>query len=216
MIKLVIFDLDGTLLNTIDDLAAAGNHVCAAHGWPTHTSEQFRYFVGDGVYKLIERMTPAGAAETPETVQCLRDEFNAYYNSHSCDLTVSYTGVPELLKKLDARGIAAAVLSNKPDTFTQQLCANLLGGRFAVVHGQREGRPTKPDESLTREILLQTCVRPDECIYVGDSGVDMRTAKNGGLFAVGALWGFRTRKELLENGADALADSPLDVLEYIG
>ena len=183
MIKLVIFDLDGTLLNTIDDLAAAGNHVCAAHGWPTHTSEQFRYFVGDGVYKLIERMTPAGAAETPETVQCLRDEFNAYYNSHS---------------------------------FTQQLCANLLGGRFAVVHGQREGRPTKPDESLTREILLQTCVRPDECIYVGDSGVDMRTAKNGGLFAVGALWGFRTRKELLENGADALADSPLDVLEYIG
>ena len=156
MIKLVIFDLDGTLLNTIDDLAAAGNHVCAAHGWPTHTSEQFRYFVGDGVYKLIERMTPAGAAETPETVQCLRDEFNAYYNSHSCDLTVPYTGVPELLKKLDARGIAAAVLSTKPDTFTQQLCANLLGGRFAVVHGQREGRPTKPDESLTREILLQT------------------------------------------------------------
>ena len=130
-------------------------------------------------------------------------------------MTAPYPGVPELLGALEQAGAACAVLSNKPHAFTVELCRSLLGERFAVVHGQREGWPTKPDRLLTAEILEETGIRAADTVYVGDSGVDMQTAKNGGLFAVGALWGFRSEEELRENGADAVAERPLDLLRYI-
>ena len=145
MKKLVIFDLDGTLLNTLDDLAAAGNHLLRAHGWPEHPAERYKLFVGDGVYKLVERMIPADADHSPGALALLRDEYNAYYSAHNADLTAPYPGVPELLGALEQAGAACAVLSNKPHAFTVELCRSLLGERFAVVHGQREGWPTKPD-----------------------------------------------------------------------
>lgn len=215
MKKLVIFDLDGTLLNTLDDLAAAGNHLLRAHGWPEHPAERYKLFVGNGVYKLVERMIPADADHSPGALALLRDEYNAYYSAHNADLTAPYPGVPELLGALEQAGAACAVLSNKPHAFTVELCRSLLGERFAVVHGQREGWPTKPDRLLTAEILEETGIRAADTVYVGDSGVDMQTAKNGGLFAVGSLWGFRSEEELRENGADAVAERPLDLLRYI-
>lgn len=172
MKKLVIFDLDGTLLNTLDDLAAAGNHLLRAHGWPEHPAERYKLFVGNGVYKLVERMIPADADHSPGALALLRDEYNAYYSAHNADLTAPYPGVPELLGALEQAGAACAVLSNKPHAFTVELCRSLLGERFAVVHGQREGWPTKPDRLLTAEILEETGIRAADTVYVGDSGVD--------------------------------------------
>lgn len=215
MKKLAIFDLDGTLLNTLDDLAAAGNHLLRAHGWPEHPVERYKIFVGNGIYKLVERMIPPGSDHSPGAIALLRDEYNAYYSAHNADLTRPYPGVSEMLDALREAGVVCAVLSNKPHAFTVALCKSLLGDRFSVVHGQREGYPTKPDRLLTEEILEETGTLTADTIYVGDSGVDMQTAKNGGLFAVGALWGFRTETELRENGADALAACPVDVPGFI-
>lgn len=214
MIKLVIFDLDGTLLNTLDDLAAAGNHALALRGYPIHAVDAFRYFVGDGVAKLVERMTPPAARE-PSLLAAVKADFDAYYSAHGTALTAPYAGAIALLDALAARGVACAVLSNKPHAFTAALCPHYFGDRLHPVHGQRQGYPRKPDGALVTEILGISGVSAVECVYVGDSGVDMQTAKNGGVFAIGALWGFRTRDELLENGADALAQTPEEILRFI-
>lgn len=215
MTKLVIFDLDGTLLNTLDDLAQAGNHALALHGFPTHPTEAFRYFVGDGVVKLVERMSPENVREDAVLQAALKADFDAFYSKHGQDRTAPYAGALELLDALCARGILCAVLSNKPHEFTSVLCPRYFGGRLSLAHGQRAGYLKKPDGGLVREILELTGTASSECLYVGDSGVDMRTAKNGGVYAVGALWGFRTREELEQNGADALAASPMDILNFI-
>ena len=215
MKQAVLFDLDGTLLNTLEDLANAGNHLLATHGFPVHPVDSYRHFVGNGVLKLVERMLPAPQGRDTAFVASLRDEFNTYYQAHKEDCTRPYPGVLELLEQLQGRGIAMAVLSNKPDPFTRALCARWFPGFFQVSYGQREGFPIKPDPSLPRQVLQELGVDPQEALYLGDSGVDMQTARNGGLFAVGALWGFRDAQELLENGADALARCPEDLLAYL-
>lgn len=215
MTKLIIFDLDGTLLNTLDDLADATNLILTRHGFPIHECDKYRYFVGNGIYKLMERAMPQDAAADTALVSVLRDEMNAYYGEHNNEKTAPYPGVIELIKTLRERGIKTAVLSNKPHKFTLELCEELLGGGFTPALGQREGYPSKPDRLLTSGIMEAAGVTAEECLYLGDSGVDMQTAKNGGIFAIGALWGFRERDELLENGADALISEPGEILSFI-
>ena len=166
--------------------------------------------MGDGILKLVERMVPPERLADRDWVLALRDEFNAHYELHKEDRTAPYPGVLDMLDALTARGVAAAVLTNKPDPFARALCRRMFGDRFALVLGQREGRPTKPDQSLTAQVLRETGFTAREAVYLGDSGVDMRTAKNGGVYAVGALWGYRRAEELWESGADAVIKAPGD------
>lgn len=215
MKKLVIFDLDGTLLNTLNDLAEAGNHALREYGLPTHPVEAFRTFVGNGVYTLIERMAPPELRGDTRMLTRLKEIFEAYYAQHSADLTAPYDGVPALLEQLAQKNIVMTVLSNKPHVFTNELVSRFFAGKMAVVHGQREGYPTKPDRSLVDEILSLTGFTADETIYIGDSGVDMQTACNAGVIAIGALWGFRDRIELKENGAAVCISHPAELLKYL-
>lgn len=211
--RLAIFDLDGTLLDTLDDLAAASNHALEVCGLPPHPVAAFRMFVGNGAAKLIERMTPA-ELHTPELLRRLRAEFDAYYSAHGGELTVPFNGIPQMLNKLESLGVTMVVLSNKPHQFVETFVPDYFGKRFTIVYGQREGFPMKPDKALIEDILEKTGIPADNSVYLGDSGVDMQTARNGKIKAIGALWGYRDRAELEQNGADAVISHPLQFLQY--
>ena len=192
MIKTILFDLDGTLLNTIDDLADAGNWVCEQHGWPTFSVEQFKHMVG----------TLA--------------EFTARYDAHKEDKTAPYPGIPELLDALKAEGIQTAVFSNKADPLCGKIIEHYFGaGRFQIVRGSRPGVPTKPDPIGVYALMEDLGAKPESTLFVGDSDVDILTGHNAGLPAVGALWGFRGEAELSAAGADALAAIPGDILTFV-
>ena len=215
MTKLVIFDLDGTLLNTIDDLAMSTNHALRLFGYPEHSLAEYRFFVGNGITTLIERALPEEARQKNLIYQ-LRKAFIASYQLHKTDLTQPYPGIPELLTHLNDQGITLAVASNKYHQGTIELIRHFFGEKlFSVVLGQRENIPVKPDPAIVYEILSQTDTSPAETLYVGDSGVDMQTARNSHLTSIGVSWGFRSRKELKENGADYIVDSPEEILEKI-
>lgn len=215
MIKLVIFDLDGTLLNSLEDLAASTNYALRRHGYPEHELPAYRYFVGNGIDKLLERALPE-TARTPETVMKVKEDFVAYYAVHKADFTAPYAGIPELLGELKRQGILLAVASNKYHEATVALIPAYFGeGLFDFVFGQREGIPIKPDPTIVYDIIKAAGVRKEEVLYVGDSGVDMQTAVNSGVTSAGVTWGFRDRKELLANGACHIAESPLDILAIL-
>lgn len=215
MKRLVIFDLDGTLLNTIDDLATSVNHALCRHSFPQHELPEYRYFVGNGVAKLIERALPPEARQ-PETIETLRQEFIAYYQQHKTVLTRPYEGIPALLDTLADKGLTLAVASNKYHQGTEELVAHYFGNtRFAAVLGQRAGIPVKPDPAIVLDILQRTQTVAEETLYVGDSGVDMQTAQRAGVRSVGVTWGFRPRQELVDNGACHLADRPDEILRYL-
>ena len=181
MTRLVIFDLDGTLLDTIDDLAASTNYALRRNGYPEHELAAYRYFVGNGVAKLIERALPE-AERSAQNVERLRRDFVEYYTEHSADLTKPYPGIRETVSELGRRGIVRAVASNKYQAATEKLVAHFFGEEtFRVVLGQREGIAPKPDPTIVRDILSRTGFAPAETLYVGDSCVDMQTARNGGL-----------------------------------
>lgn len=213
--KLVIFDLDGTLLNSIDDLAVATNYALSKFGHPVHDVAAYRYFVGNGITKLVERALPENV-RTEEHIAAVRAEFVAYYSAHKTNLTRPYDGICELLDALKQRGFILAVASNKFDDATKLLVSHYFGAEmFDVVLGQREGIPVKPDPAIVRDILLCTGVSPDAVLYIGDSGVDMQTARNAGVCGVGVTWGFRSRQELEENGARFIIDRPQQISELI-
>lgn len=196
MKQLVIFDLDGTLLNTIADLAQSTNHALQALGYPTHELSAYPYMVGNGINKLFERALPEGE-KTQENVLRVRAEFVPYYNIHNADMSRPYPGIPELLEHLQCQGIRLAVASNKYQEATSRLIAHYFPAiRFAAVLGQREGVPVKPDPTIVHDILQAASVSPADVLYVGDSGVDMQTARNAGVEACGVTWGFRPRTEL--------------------
>lgn len=208
MYKTVLFDLDGTLLNTIDDLADSANRVCAAHGWPQFTPAQYCYFVGNGIPKLVERFSPE-AARTPAQLAATLREFDAQYGAHMFDKTAPYPGMPQLLARLHARGVRMAVYSNKADEFAGEVVARYFDpALFALVRGARPGVPTKPAPEGTRALLAALGADPaaGDVLYVGDSNVDVATAHNVGLPCCGVLWGFRTKQELQDAGAEYLAD----------
>jgi len=213
--KAIIFDLDGTLLNTLDDLGNAVNRVLSDRGFPPHAIEKYRSFIGDGVQKLIIRSLPEQNRSEDTVHACIESFLEDYYTNRNRD-TRLYEGVPELLDALKERGLKTAVLSNKPHDSTTLCVAELLQRwRFDAALGHRDGTPLKPDPGGALEISQCLDIPPEEFLFLGDSGVDMETARAAGMFPVGALWGFRDAEELRENGAKALISHPLEVLNLL-
>lgn len=207
MYHTVLFDLDGTLLNTIADLAAAGNHVCRKNGWPEYSVAEFQAMVGHGIPNLVRTFSPESARD-PETLAASLAEFSAYYGAHSMDRTVPYPGIPELLDRLAQAGVRMAVFSNKADALAREVVADYFGpDRFVMVRGQRSGVAPKPAPEGTRALMAAIGADPGTTLYVGDSNVDVETAHNAGLACCGVLWGFRTREELSGAGAEYLAET---------
>lgn len=196
MKKLIIFDLDGTLLNTIADLAQSTNHALQVLGYPTHEESAYNFMVGNGINKLFERALPEGE-KSEENVLRVRKEFIPYYDVHNADKSQPYPGIPELLEQMQEKGMQLAVASNKYQAATEKLTAHYFPNiRFTAVFGQREGINVKPDPTVVFDILKIAQVAKEEVLYVGDSGVDMQTAANAGVTACGVTWGFRPRAEL--------------------
>lgn len=204
MYKTILFDLDGTLLNTIGDLAAAGNHVCRLRGWPEYSLEAFRAMVGHGLTNLARQFSPEAYRDEDSIARTLAD-FSAYYGPHSRDHTVPYPGIPELLGRLREAGARLAVCSNKDDVFSRDLIEHFFPGRFDVVRGKRPGVPAKPDPAVVRGILAE--LGTDRALFVGDSATDVRTGHNAGLPVCAVTWGFRPRRSLEEAGPEFLADT---------
>ena len=215
MYKNVIFDLDGTLLNTLEDLAAATNWVCALHGWPAHTVEEYKYFVGNGAPKLQERVAPPGTALTDELRRVTLAEFTERYNAHKEDRTTAYPGIPEAVRRLRDAGITLAVLSNKPHEAARPVVERYFPGLFHRVQGALPDVPVKPDPTLLHRLMEELGASPADTLFVGDSSVDIRTARNGGLVSCGVLWGFRTRQELEAEGADYIVETAQELAELI-
>ena len=215
MKKLVIFDLDGTLLNTISDLAAATNQALAKLHYPCHEEPAYLRFVGNGINKLFERALPE-AARTEQNVRRVRELFVPYYNEHGTDLTRPYAGITQLLLQLQQCGLKLAVASNKYQAATTELVKHYFPQiAFSAVLGQREGLPTKPDPLFVQEILTQTGVCPADTLYVGDSDVDMQTAHNAGVDACAVTWGFRTQAELEAYHPRYVVHAPHEILAIV-
>ena len=213
--KAVLFDLDGTLLNTLDDLADAMNATLAELGFAGHPLDACRYLIGDGVENFAIRALPADHRDAPTVGQVLAG-FRKRYAQRWADKTHLYDGIAELLDGLTDAGAAMAVLSNKPHEFTGVIVAKFLARwRFERVVGARDGVPIKPDPAAAIQIAEQLNIAPDEFLYLGDTNTDMQTARAAGMYPVGALWGFRTAEELQASGAKALAKKPIDVLKLL-
>lgn len=216
MKRLIIFDLDGTLLNTIADLAQSTNHALHALGYPTHEESAYNFMVGNGINKLFERALPEGE-KSEENVLRVRKEFIPYYDVHNADKSRPYPGISELLEQLQAKGLQIAVASNKYQAATEKLIAHYFPGiRFTAVFGQREGVNVKPDPAIVEDILAIAKVAKEDVLYVGDSGVDMQTAINAGVTSCGVTWGFRPRAELESFQPDNIVDKAADILKLIG
>ena len=214
MYQNVVFDLDGTLLDTLQDLAAAGNHTLSAMELPQHPVDSYRMMVGNGIPKLIERVLPAvnrGAA----TQDLALHIFTNYYNAHKQDFTAPYPGIMKMLEDLVNAGVCLGIASNKGDAFVKTLAAEFFPGTFQAVVGLQAGVAAKPDPACVHNLLAEMGAQQSGTLYVGDSGVDMQTAKNAGLCACGVLWGFRSKEELLENGADLIVESPQKLAKII-
>ncbi|WP_042368627.1 HAD family hydrolase [Bacteroides neonati] len=211
MKKLVIFDLDGTLLNTIADLAASTNHALASLGFPTHDTAAYPFMVGNGINKLFERALPEGE-KTEDNIRRVRQAFVPHYDVHNADASSPYPGIPELLHTLQSQGIQLAVASNKYQAATEKLVAHYFPHiTFTAVFGQREGINVKPDPTIVFDILRIANVSKDEVLYVGDSGVDMQTAINAGVTSCGVTWGFRPRAELEALQPDYIVDKAEEI-----
>jgi phosphoglycolate phosphatase len=212
LFQAVLFDLDGTLLDTLRDLADSMNAVLAALGHPTHPVDAYRTFVGDGMDVLVRRTLPP-ERRSPEEIARALDDMRAWYQAHWRDTTRPYPGVPDLLDGLASSNIPFAVLSNKPDDFTRTCVAEMLPSwRPAAVRGLRPDSPRKPDPTAALEMAEGLGLPPSRVLYVGDTGIDMLTASRSGMWGLGATWGFRGEEELRACGALALARHPRDVL----
>lgn len=204
--RLAVFDLDGTLLHTIGDLAVACNAALALRGLPQHSCDEYCGFVGSGIMRLVERALPE-PLRSPENAALMRADFVRYYTAHIDVYTKPYDGIPEMLAELARQGVRLAVASNKFQAGTEQLIARFFPDiPFGPVLGQREGMPLKPDPAIVEEILAATGATREQTVFVGDSGIDILTAKAAGVRAVGVSWGFRPRSELEQAGADHIVD----------
>lgn len=210
----VIFDLDGTILNTLDDLADAANYALQRCGFAPRTIDEIRRFVGNGIRLLIERSVPAGTA--PGGVRQVYDIFNSYYKEHCADKTRPYAGIPEMLRMLRMSGCKTAVLSNKADYAVQTLCRRYFDGLLDAAAGERPGIAKKPAPDAVFMLMHELDAAPERTVYVGDSDVDIETAKNAGLPCISVDWGFRSREFLIAHGAAFIAASPSDILCRLG
>ena len=212
----IIFDLDGTLLNTLSDLGNAVNRVLTKHDYPTHLLDDYRFFVGDGARMLITRALPPQKREDSTINTCLKEFLEDYEQNADID-TDLYDGIAEMLDKLRDFGIKLAVLSNKPhQSAIKCMEAYFSKWKFEIILGQKEKIPRKPDPEGALLIARQIGLPVSSFLYIGDSGVDMKTAVSAGMFPAGALWGFRTETELKDNGAKALLNHPADLFDLIG
>ncbi len=215
MKKLVIFDLDGTLLNTIEDLGQAANHALQQNGYPTHSIASYPFFVGNGVKKLMERVLPENSRNAT-TVDLLLKDFKTYYDEHLTDYSKPYPGISELLDDLRGKGVKLAVASNKYDAAVKRLIEYAFPEiDFVAVEGQKEGVNVKPDPSIVFSVLAKAHVEKADTLYVGDSGVDMETARRACVDSAGVSWGFRPVKELNEYHADTVVNSPAEILSIV-
>ncbi len=215
MIKACVFDMDGTVSDTIESIRFFGNNALKKYGLKGHTADDYKIMVGNGAAILVRRMVEKNGCTDEEVYQKVLKEYNETYDNDFLYLTKPYDGIIELLDALRERGILTAVLSNKPHSTTLKVADALFGDRFDVVFGQREGKPIKPDPTVLKEILADWGIDPQECMYLGDTGTDMKTGKGGGAFTVGVLWGFRSEQELRENGADVIISMPQQALELL-
>ncbi len=214
MIKAVLFDLDGTLVNSLRDLAGSSNYALSCFGYPVHPEESYKIFVGDGMIKLMERILPTENRDG-ETVQKLFESFWAHYSKHYTDFTTPYDGIIELVSELKKMGLKVAVISNKAEKMAVAVVDKIFGNTFDLIYGKCDGFPTKPDPTLTLKLIDELGVKPQECLLVGDSGMDVATAVNVGCKGIGVLWGFRSREELLANGASYIAEKPQDIIRIL-
>ncbi len=210
---LVIFDLDGTLLNTIDDLGEAANYALEASGYPQHSLASYPLYVGNGISKLIERVLPDDA-RTPEIVARVRVKFQEYYNEHLWEHTKPYPGITEVLRALNDMNINIAVASNKYHEATTRLVEHFFGDlKWGAVEGQKEGFPLKPDPSIVFDILTKVPTPKAEVLYVGDSAVDIETARRACVASCGVTWGFRNVKELRKAYAEHIVNRPSEIID---
>jgi phosphoglycolate phosphatase len=214
--RAILFDLDGTLLDTLDDIADSVNAALATMGHPAHATDDYRLMIGEGVRHLASRALPRPVCDDDSAIDELliriRDEYAKRWNAK----TKPFEGIPELLDELAARGMRTAILSNKPHEFTVISVKELLPTwRFDAIKGQRDGVPQKPDPTQAIEITEALGIDAEEFLYLGDSGVDMRTASVAGMLPVGVLWGFREREELLADGAREIISAPMDLIPIL-
>lgn len=215
MKKAVIFDLDGTLLNTLDDLADSTNYALSKFGYPTRTIEEVRQFVGNGVAKLIERAIPDGE-NNPNFEKCL-SIFKENYAKNMYNKTAPYNGIIEMLSNLKSKGIKIAVVSNKFDLAVKELCKKYFEGfiDFAAGENEAQGIKKKPAPDTVISVLSEFNFAPEDAVYIGDSDVDIMTAKNSKMPCISVTWGFRDEKFLLENGATILINAPSEIYNHL-
>jgi len=213
--RAVIFDLDGTLANTLEDIADNMNRVLAENGFPTHEYDAYRFYVGKGLNNLVTQSIPEYACTDAMIAHC-HDRMIEIYNENYINKTRLYDGIPELLDALSARRIKLATLSNKTDHLTQKICNILLKNwKFEIIMGASDRFPRKPDPASALFVAAQMGVDPSQICYLGDSDIDMKTALAAGFYPMGAGWGFRPKKELVENGAKHVIDHPMELLEIV-
>lgn len=214
-IKACIFDLDGTVANTLIDIADSVNFALSQYGYPIQENERYRYFMGGGTDEMVSSAMPQDSRDT-KTVKKVTEMYKQHYNEHYLDKTTTFDGIHELLTKLNNMSVKCCVLSNKADIFTKEIIKKLLPDiKFEIVMGEVDSMPLKPDPTSALYMARKIQIEPSEFLFIGDSDVDMLTAKAAGMHGVGAVWGFRTHEELKENGAKFLASNPLDILDII-
>ncbi len=215
MKKLAIFDLDGTLINTIADLAHGVNYALQRLGFPLHGEEEYRYMVGNGINKLFERALPEGERREDNVLR-MREIFIPYYDIHNTDYSYPYRGISELLLSLGDDGVKMAIASNKYQSATEKIIAHYFPEiHFVVIFGQREGVEAKPNPTTIFDIIERAQVEREDVLYIGDSGIDMQTAANAGVAACGVTWGFRQRSELESFHPAYIVDSPKEIRDII-
>ncbi len=215
MNRAVIFDLDGTLADTLEDIAGAVNRALGAHGLAVHSLDDYCKMIGDGFLTLVQRALPADLC-TVDLVAEVRAKAADDYASHCLDRTSSYPGVPGLLEALAGRGVPMAVLSNKPHELTLLVVRGLFPNTpFTIIRGELDAFPRKPDPTSALDIAKRLGMAPRDVLYLGDSNVDMETARGAGMVALGAGWGFRGEAELLASGAKAVLATPGELLDYL-
>lgn len=215
MKKLAIFDLDGTLLYSLEDLADATNYALKKNGFPTHELEKYKYFVGNGVMLLIERTLPEEVKKDKNVFDAVLSDFRDYYSKHSEDKSRLYDGIKDTVNKLHNMGVLLAVASNKPDEFTKVLVDELFDGLFDYAQGSVPDVPNKPDPAMALAVLKKFDVYAEDAVFIGDTNVDINTGKSAGMKTIGCLWGYRTLTELQEAGADYIAEKPSDIIKFI-
>ena len=211
--KAIIFDLDGTLLDTLTDLAEGTNYALRVNGFPERTTDEIRRFVGNGARKLIERAVPDGQVEA--ALEKVRQDFDIYYKVHCKDHTGPYPGIMEMLQELVQQGYALGVVSNKPDFAVQELIPEYFPDIFASVSGERQGVAKKPAPDLIREAMKNLQADSSNAVYVGDSEVDLEAAVNAGIPCISVAWGFKGRRFLEEQHAGMIIETPAEIQKYL-